>query len=776
MQLARRMAPIPRIGLESRMADRAPQLDLQQCVILGDGEPALLRDFILAAHPAAEEGEGPWARLGRFCTAWADPGTLLHHGIAEVFLEYDLDTAPRPTSMPSVFFAAGERSVAREALGLLLPAPWPHGLDENLARCFTECPTGACVAYIGAMLGRATEGLRVNVKGLRLDDLVPFLRAVGWSGSPSCVEQWAAWAFDRVDRITVCLDVGTDVHPRLGLEAVLAFQPPGEPRWQALLEELSSADLCTSESASGFLNLPGVLRPPETHGEWPAPWIAASLCGPADQFSTTERRLSHLKLTVTDQDVSLKGYWGAGHVWRAAHPEVEEPASDADRFVEQALDDAVAFVLSRQAHTGRWSDFFLPAGPSDEWVTAFVAACLLEAGADAARVGAERAWRALLLRRGDEPGWGYNRLTPADADSTAWALRLAGGLGAQDERVAAARRFLDGHVLAGGGLTTYADRDPIRRYARLPEDASLAGWQADHACVTAAAAPIVGDRAVKYLAGRQTPAGGWKGYWWWDDEYTTALAAEACAATRVQAVAWAQRRVGATGAVLSTDGEPSPWATAWCVRILRLGTNPGCAGGLREGGEMACERATGGRQLDCFRTSTRSDAGAGRRSRTAKDDQRARPTSSLHVGGGRGRARPSGGHQPLTHVDPSSPHLPPRGARASRAAAADGSARTDSDHRPTGGVRTRDQFRLLCGGATGGVPLRLDDALGASRAITANAAPEDRERWLAAGMVGYLIRGRVDHGHGRPRAWATVLNFMTSRLGFPVTAAKSWAP
>jgi hypothetical protein len=568
--LARRLVPIPRVAFECRLADAAPVIELQQSIRRDDGEPALLRDFILATQPPAEMADGAWARLRRFCAAWADPTTLLHRGITEVFLEHDLDPVPRPVATPSIFFSlpeAGGEAVAEAALATLLPAPLASGLASNLAGCFTACPAGASVSYLGAMLGRTTEGVRVNVKRLRLDDLVPFLEAVGWSGPLAAVEHWAAWAYDRVDRITVCLDVGSVVYPHLGLECALGIQPAGEPRWRELLEELSAGGLCTAENATALLGVSGVLRPPEAHAEWPAAWIVATLLAPPDHFSSTERQLSHIKLTVAEHQVAAKAYWGAGHVWQTARPRTHRAVGVA-REAPEALSGAIDFLLSQQAHTGRWSDFLLPAGPSDEWVTAFVGVCLLEVPGEQSRRAARRGWEALLRRRPDEPGWGYNRLTPADADSTAWALRLAAGLGVLEHgRVAAARAFLAGHVSADGGMTTYGERDPVRRYTRLPEDASFAGWQTTHDCVTAAAAPLVGPEAIEYLDRRQRDAGNWQGYWW-DDEYTTALAADVLPASRAAAAGWARTRLTATGAVYGVDGQPSAWATAWCLRVL----------------------------------------------------------------------------------------------------------------------------------------------------------------------------------------------------------------
>lgn len=580
-EAAARMAPIPRIALECRLGDDAPRIDVQQCIRRDDGEPGLLRDFLEATQPAARAGGGAWARLYRFCAAWADPATRLHGGIGEIFLEHDLEGDAQAANPPSLFFSvtdaggadAASEEVVHEALSLLLPESRPAALAGNLDRCFAACPPGAFVAYVGAMLGRAAQAVRVNVKRLPLDELAPFLDRAGWTGSRRVVERWAAWAYDRLDRVTVCLDVGPVVYPHVALECALALQPAHEPRWHALLDELVGAGLCAAANAPAFLTLPGVVCPTATDVDWPAPWMAATLRAPPDHFSTAERQLSHVKLTVMDEQVLLKGYWGAGHIWRVARPRREPVRPPRGRAAGEALSRAAGFLLSRQAHTGRWSDFLLPAGPSDEWVTAFVAACLLEAPGNVTGAAAGRAWDALVRRRPDEPGWGYNRLTPTDADSTAWALRLAAGLGlARSGRAAAARHFLAGHRTPDGGLMTYGERDPIRRYTRLPDDASLAGWQAAHACVTAAAAPVVGATVLEYLRNRQGPSGSWQGYWWWDDEYTTALAAEALPAASAPAVAWAQSRVSAAGAVHSGDGRPSPWATAWCVRALCLGS------------------------------------------------------------------------------------------------------------------------------------------------------------------------------------------------------------
>src|SRR5687767_11301521 len=86
--MAQHMAPIARVALECRLGDAVPQIDLQQCISREDREPELLRDFIRSTELTMGKGSGAWSRLQQFCMEWSDPTTLLHQGIAEVFLEY----------------------------------------------------------------------------------------------------------------------------------------------------------------------------------------------------------------------------------------------------------------------------------------------------------------------------------------------------------------------------------------------------------------------------------------------------------------------------------------------------------------------------------------------------------------------------------------------------------------------------------------------------------------------------------------------------------------
>ena len=190
-----------------------------------------------------------------------------------------------------------------------------------------------------------------------------------------------------------------------------------------------------------------------------------------------------------------------------------------------------------------------------------------------APAAARRAWQALLRRRPDEPGWGYNRLTPADADSTAWAAAAGRRLGVAAATTAspAARAFLAGTSwqAAASRRTPSATPSaatracPRMRRSRAGRRPMPASPPPPHRCW--ARPPSTTWRASRppTATGRATGGGTTSTRRRWPPRRTAA---------RRRAVAWAQPRVGAERRRPQHDGEPSPWATAWCVRILRLGT------------------------------------------------------------------------------------------------------------------------------------------------------------------------------------------------------------
>jgi len=243
------------------------------------------------------------------------------------------------------------------------------------------------------------------------------------------------------------------------------------------------------------------------------------------------------------------------------------------KAIGSAIDRGIRFLLSRRDAHGQWSDFATLAGPSTEWVSAYVALALARTGRPMGTHAARQTWSRLRVQHWWSAGWGYHSRVPSDADSTVWALSLAMAVGARPSR--RALRFLGKHVTRSGALTTFASGLPIRLFTRVARG-SFAGWCGPHPCVTAAAValPSFADRprAVVWLRDAQRPGGYWPAYWWESPCYTTALASEALAgedgdgdAERVaRAADW-------TASHLRTHGEAlSPFEASLALRTLLL--------------------------------------------------------------------------------------------------------------------------------------------------------------------------------------------------------------
>lgn len=222
-----------------------------------------------------------------------------------------------------------------------------------------------------------------------------------------------------------------------------------------------------------------------------------------------------------------------------------------DLLVGPAIERASRWLMAARGNDGLWRDFWTPTGTSDHWVSAYVAATLARVPDGEAQAAALDTWYLLANQRPNDSGWGYHAVTPVDADSTCWALRLAQRLGRlDDERAQRALQMLAAHRVAGG-IATYAQPDAIRAFVHLPTACNFSGWTEAHTCVTAAVAGLRPYRPLLWtdLLAAQQSDGSWQSYWWFSRAYATALAVEAIVnedtavttAALDRAVVWATR-------------------------------------------------------------------------------------------------------------------------------------------------------------------------------------------------------------------------------------------
>ncbi|GAB1542720.1 prenyltransferase/squalene oxidase repeat-containing protein [Scytonema sp. NUACC21] len=253
--------------------------------------------------------------------------------------------------------------------------------------------------------------------------------------------------------------------------------------------------------------------------------------------------------------------------------------------LSDAINAAVTFLLEARNPEGWWLEYEVPDGPSDEWTTAYVGIRLAKVPDTRVPEALMRAWELLKTRNHRSTGgWGFTSTLPADADSTCVGIQLAEAVGASDyEQTQQAKAHLANLLQPNSGIATYVE-DVARAHFRIPPHIPIEGISGVHVCVNALVAaglPAFRFRLYDYLKATQTSEGNWLCQWWPDHEYATAFAAEALAACGQasdqicidRAVAWGLKRLNSKGFVATPEHpDGSPWATAWCLRLLLLDT------------------------------------------------------------------------------------------------------------------------------------------------------------------------------------------------------------
>lgn len=570
LRLARHLPAVPAAGLEIRLADPTV-VDLQQRVRPG---PELGR---LCSWMAERTASGPgFAALARFCDG---PGL---DRIEEIWLELDDGADPPSLSVFVRLAGAAGGSAAMETVQSVIAGfglPLPVRRQAALRRCLAAGRGTGRLAFLGLMLDRPGAPFRLIFDDLDPEDIGGQAGRAGWIGDAKALQDRVDALFVYVDRIRLAMTIGDGgAEPELGLECFLGPPEVFDRRWRRMLDHLVQAGRCTPAARASVLEWPGAVIPTTATRPWPASLILDDIVH--GRTAWLDCRFSHLKVSHGGgADGAVKAYMG---VLEATAPDAVRAAPPAvpgtPRPLDEAIDAAIRFLLDARVQAGWWLDYRgFGEGVAEEWVTARVGHALVETGDPAALAAAARAWRLLAARTAGRPGWGWNGVEPADADSTAWGLRLGEALGRQSEPgFTAGLAFLRRHVGADGGVATYLAED----HARASEGRVInAGWTAAHGCVTAATACLstIGDTPAEWLRRHQRPDGVFPGYWWLEEGYATDQAVEALvlAGRRGRAASGDDRRIAAAAARAALHPGKTSFGHALALRIRVLARDRG---------------------------------------------------------------------------------------------------------------------------------------------------------------------------------------------------------
>jgi hypothetical protein len=309
---------------------------------VGAESRALLLTGEIPSGARCEGGrDAAWDRVRALVSAWErserDCAAALHH----LWLEFDVDTIHTArTLIPGVFACFGELPVpgftperwhgyAVEALETLFGASLANALYHDVAAAFAKLPSGAYVPYVGAMLGRDEQSVRICLLGMDTATLFKYLeqlRGAEWTAPhATLIAELANAQPDGPLRgqYLVHLDVGERGLWRLGVEFACSRkeQLRGALTEQELLRRLVALGLARGDKCVALNAWPGtmVTRVPGV-----------------DTERVVVRRVNHLKIVLRpEREPEAKAYLAAQYFPRdELHPRVA-PAQLISRHAER---------------------------------------------------------------------------------------------------------------------------------------------------------------------------------------------------------------------------------------------------------------------------------------------------------------------------------------------------------------------------------------------------------------------------------------------------------
>lgn len=337
-QIANLLPTIPAVSeavLECHLGLSAPRTDFSiSFTPLNQGREALTGyceplASLLYTNPV-------WNRVRDFCACWADIESPLYKNVAHIWLEFDLDRQPSEVPEPSFFFAPisikkeeeklsltkdifrRNNWVTDEALRLLLGNSLPEQVKKNVLNCFNALPPTGEVYQIGVMLPRKSESqaVRLCVKGITPEQILEYLRSIGWSASISQLSYILSELSSFVDVIMLSFSIENSIFPQIGFECYFDKQPKKSSKWQSFIDYLVKHQLCTLEEANALLKWSGYSIENCNQELWPSNFAKASAFVGPSLKSTIIRLLNHIKIVYQPhQPLQAKAYLWLGHRW-----------------------------------------------------------------------------------------------------------------------------------------------------------------------------------------------------------------------------------------------------------------------------------------------------------------------------------------------------------------------------------------------------------------------------------------------------------------------------
>ena len=312
-------------GFEFRLNSFDQKSDYLIAVSSYNGE----REALLNLIKQKEKQEGifnqpEWQHIGRLTEQWVDPSTELHKKILGLWLEFDTANENEINGIPSIFLqtiplridSSEDIKKCRWITQTAIPTLTGHSISDQLEKQFiqalTKLPKGASVFHVASMLSRETEGIRLVIKSIQPEDIIPYLTSLGWSDKGNELASMIEDIKQFSNCIRLHININDKIDPKVGLECFISPDKyhQGEG-WNDFLNYLIDKNICVPDMKTALLGFPGVDQE-DTDDEFDFESYLPTVKLPDENYSKAiVRYISHIKISYNPgHPTEAKAYTG----------------------------------------------------------------------------------------------------------------------------------------------------------------------------------------------------------------------------------------------------------------------------------------------------------------------------------------------------------------------------------------------------------------------------------------------------------------------------------
>jgi hypothetical protein len=259
-------------GFESRLGSREAFCDFVLQIKRGSKGAEILAGQSSIASIADQLKEDPfWKKIAQLFAIWTNPEHFLSKMVTDFWLEFDWQGSSYNLT-PNIFFDLKSVNQADRAsqwqsihkvldiiYNTLFNISFPVEMAAMVQSCILNLPANARLHWIGFMVPRKTEAVRLNISGLNPESCFNYLHEINWPGEEDVIRDQVNLFSEKFDFIMYNINIGRDVLPYLGFELFLKEmrRPACSPKHIEAIDFLNTQSLLLNEKKEGLIRFCG---------------------------------------------------------------------------------------------------------------------------------------------------------------------------------------------------------------------------------------------------------------------------------------------------------------------------------------------------------------------------------------------------------------------------------------------------------------------------------------------------------------------------------------